>query len=1034
MDRRKPFIESTVSNTGSNIKGLQLFIADLRSSQQSEDQHKRIQSEIVKIKQHFNASTGKSSSNGRILGTDKLDGYQRKKYIAKLAYIYITSNTTMLNDIIFGLNEVVELIKSNVFSEKFMGYMTLEVLYRHPIVVNKINDKVIAQLIQDIGSTSDDFTELGLNFVGVASGLTKQLSSNPDLVSEVFQILRSPTSSLYLKKKSTLAFLSLLKTNNSILSEDIQRRRLWIQRILSLLDDTDNYRLTLTTLPLVEYIAKNIDPSYFTRLIPQLSEILYKCVVVSNSGLRNNDFPEEYRFANMPNPWLITKIVSLLHSLIISPSEIERNNGLFDSGLIHTDNIDSESLGKLRMCVMEAINLGTRRTADPMEKVVQNTILFSLINFASKLDPSHEAIVNSATALCNLLTSNDINVRYLALDALIRLCSFSGKTAYDSIRGKNLDLIFHILNSEKDSSIIRKVVDLLYTFTDSDNVKIVIDQLLHYLTTSKHLTDPHIKSDIAVKIAILTEKFSVDPSWYVIVSLKILSLAVMSAKDEEIWRRLCQIVVNNPQLHEITCTNLVEHLRGNNISEYVVKASAFLLGEYAESVQSVISISELFNLFAEKYFMVPNSTKAMILSTMIKLYKFDPNIGSMVIRFFQLELNSLDIELQTRSYEYLKLIQISKMTENSHLLDALLQPMPPFNTKSNPLLNRLGSLSTGSTSSSALVPSRSRSSSTFFEKHMSDNTDNNNTTVMASQDSESHEAPRPPPARKTRSSSLLIDTLAKSSAVDDKYLQLKLTGNWKEGFTRMIQFRQGVLHQSPLLKILYRISIIDATRLEVSLTYINQTEWEISSLTSELVASHTDNNPEYIVQSSQVVDSSRIAAHQRVQEKFEVTIRKPFSIVEAPIINVCYTCGGSVNTLNLKLGVGMTSTLASNGLVSLAQFVTRWKTLSDALGKEGEYQANNVFLSALTGENMGEHMSKLTTTVKRMGFDVVEQANLPQTLFLAGIIHTRSDGNFGCLLKLTCLESGKVNFTCKTTTGGSLAQNIVECIQFALVK
>ena len=1030
MDRRKTFIDSTVSNTGSNIKGLQLFIADLRASQQSEDQHKRIQSEIVKIKQHFNSTT----TNGRILGNDKLDGYQRKKYIAKLAYIYITSNTTMLNEIIFGLNEIVELTKSNVFSEKFMGYMTLELLYRHPIVVSKINDNVISQLIKDIGSTNDDFTELGLNFVGVASGLTKQLSANLDLVSEVFQILRSPTSSLYLKKKSTLAFLSLLRSNNSILSDDVQRRRLWIQRILSLLDDTDNYRLTLTTLPLVEYIAKNIDPSSFTRLIPQLSEILYKCVVVSTSGSRNNDFPEEYRFANMPNPWLITKIVSLLNSLIISPSEIERNNGLFDSGLIHTNNIDSETLGKLRMCVMEAINLGTRRTADPMEKIVQNTILFSLINFASKLDPSHEAIINSATALCNLLTSNDINVRYLALDALVRLCSFSGKAAYDSIRGKNLDLIFHILNTERDSSIIRKVVDLLYTFTDSDNVKVVIDQLLHYLTTSKHLSDPHIKSDIAVKIAILTEKFSIDPSWYVIVSLKILSLAVMSAKDEEIWRRLCQIVVNNPQLHVITCANLVSHLRDNHISEYVIKASSFLLGEYAESISDVISIPELFNIFTEKYFMVPNSTKAMILTTLIKLYKFDHSIGSMVIRFFQLELNSLDIELQTRSYEYLKLIQISKMSRNTDLLNALLQPMPPFNTKSNPLLNRLGSLTTGSTSSSALVSSRSRSSSTFLEKSANGDGEQNAVTVPMSQEPDAHEVPRPPPARKTRSSSMLADTFTKNSTLDNTYTQLKLTGNWKEGFARMVQFKQGVLHQSPLIKVIYRITDLDAAELEISLTYINQTEWEISSLTSELVASHTDNNPEYILRSTEALGSSKIAPHQRTQQKFEVVIRKPFTMTEAPIISIYFKCGGSVNTLNLKLGLGITSTLASNGLVSLAQFVTRWKTLSDALGREGEYQANNVSLTALTGGSMKDYVAKLNTTVTRMGFDVVEQANLPQTLFLAGIVHTRTDGNFGCLLKLTCLESGKVNFTCKTTTGGLLAQSIVECVQFALTK
>ena len=60
MDRKKTLINSSVSNNNSTIKGLQLFIADLRSAQQAQEQEKRIQSEIVKIKQHFDAAKKKT--------------------------------------------------------------------------------------------------------------------------------------------------------------------------------------------------------------------------------------------------------------------------------------------------------------------------------------------------------------------------------------------------------------------------------------------------------------------------------------------------------------------------------------------------------------------------------------------------------------------------------------------------------------------------------------------------------------------------------------------------------------------------------------------------------------------------------------------------------------------------------------------------------------------------------------------------------------------------------------------------------------
>ena len=158
------------------------------------------------------------------------------------------------------------------------------------------------------------------------------------------------------------------------------------------------------------------------------------------------------------------------------------------------------------------------------------------------------------TALCSLLTSKEINIRYLTLDSLVKLCSSSGKPAIDAVRYKNLDMIFHLLNTERDSSIVRKVVDLLYTFTDVENVKIIVDGLLQYILSPKNLAEPQIKSDIAVKIAILTEKYATDINWFVIISLQLLSLTSNTTiNDDEIWQRLCQIVVNNPSIHRITC-------------------------------------------------------------------------------------------------------------------------------------------------------------------------------------------------------------------------------------------------------------------------------------------------------------------------------------------------------------------------------------------------------------------------------------------------------------------------------------------------
>lgn len=1034
MDRRKTGI-NPVPTTGSNtIKGLQLFIADLRTTQQSEEQERRIQSELIKIQQHFETISRKPGSN------DKLTGYQRKKYIAKLAYIYITSHTTKLNSLMFGLDQTIELLRSSVFSEKFLAYMTLQLLYVHPSVVSKVGDDAAYQVVIDLAGSNDDHVALALNFVGVVGKLDDQLAHNEDVVNQVFQILRSPTSSHYLKKKAALAFLMLLKSNIHILVDDHQTKQSWIQRILSLLDDTRDYRLMLPVLPLVEYIAKYVDPSSCIRLLPQLTQILYNCLVIGTSP--DGNLPAEFKFANVPNPWIIIRIVSLLSVLIVSPVEATTTS----SQLMHSSNIDPETLGKLRICVTKAIELGTKQLNDPMERIVLNSILFSLINFASKLEPSPDAISNSGTALCSLLSSGEINVRYLTLDSLVKLCSLSGKPAIDTVRFHNLDTIFRLLSTERDSSIIRKVVDLLYTFTDAGNVKIIVEKLFNYISGAKHPVEPSLKSDIAVKISILTEKYATDTNWFVLVSLKLLSLTTSATlNDDEIWQRLCQIVVNNQQLQKLTCEQLLGYLFDPRSSEALIKTGAFLIGEYANLVLDNFSMGDLFNLFAEKYFVVSNMTRAMILTTMLKFYRIEQRIETVVIKFFQLELNSLDIELQTRSFEYLNLVQFSKISGNVVLLDAILTAMPPFNTKSNPLLKRLGSLPPSSGSATAVD---------LIGASDYDTDSNSNTPVTPISSSR---APLPPlprtakPARTGSRSALTSSSTAHGASIStverdlgtEHYLQQKLSPNWEEGFVRMLSHKKGILYTSPLLRVLYSISqpfSEQPFQLRFKLTFVNHTEWDIHGISTEIIAARTQDNPEYIIQNILPPANTTISSHKRTEQTFDVVIRKPFPVDRSPLVNIFFSCGATTNSLTVKAAVGVTSTLLTSTQnapsLTVTQFVQNWKALGETFGKESEYSMEGVNLTRRKPGGIfetGTNLSTIAQTMVRMGFGLVEQTSVPNTIFAASVVHTKTEGNFDYLLKIKYTEeTSQLSATCKTTAPGPLSQYVVECMKYAL--
>jgi AP-2 complex subunit alpha len=93
------------------IKGLQIFINDIRGCTTKEAETKRVEKELDKIRKKF--SSGKS-----------LTGYEKKKNIWKLLYIYILGY-----QVDFGYSHSADLITSAKFSEKLTGYITMSIYF-----------------------------------------------------------------------------------------------------------------------------------------------------------------------------------------------------------------------------------------------------------------------------------------------------------------------------------------------------------------------------------------------------------------------------------------------------------------------------------------------------------------------------------------------------------------------------------------------------------------------------------------------------------------------------------------------------------------------------------------------------------------------------------------------------------------------------------------------------------------------------------------------------------------------------------------
>lgn len=103
-------MNNTNNNTTFNvIKGLQIFINDIRECHTKEAESKRVEQELDKIRKNFTSNKA-------------LSGYDKKKNVWKLLYIHILGYK-----VDFGFNYVADLITSIKVSEKMTGYISMSI-------------------------------------------------------------------------------------------------------------------------------------------------------------------------------------------------------------------------------------------------------------------------------------------------------------------------------------------------------------------------------------------------------------------------------------------------------------------------------------------------------------------------------------------------------------------------------------------------------------------------------------------------------------------------------------------------------------------------------------------------------------------------------------------------------------------------------------------------------------------------------------------------------------------------------------------
>ncbi|KAI0136806.1 adaptin N terminal region-domain-containing protein [Xylariales sp. AK1849] len=863
-----------------------------------------------------------------------LSGYHKKKYVCKLLYIYILGW-----NVDFGHLEAVNLISASKYSEKQIGYlaMTLFLHEKHELL-----HLVVNSIRKDLLDHNELFNCLALHAIANVGGR----EMGEALSSEVHRLLISPTSKAFVKKKAALTLLRLYRKHSDIVQPQ------WAERIISLMDDQD-MGVALSVTSLVMAVAQD-DPNQYKGAYVKAASRLKRILI-------DGDCSSDYLYYKVPCPWIQVKLLRLLQ--YFPPSE--------DS---HVREMIRESLQKI-------LNIAMENQKNVQQNNAQNAVLFEAINLIIHLDTEHALMRQISSRLGRFITSRETNVRYLGLEAMTHLAA----------RAENLDPIKQhqdvILGSlkDRDISVRRKGLDLLYSMCDSTNSGPIVSELLHYLQNA----DFAIREEMALKIAILTEKYATDIQWYINVSLRLVAVAGDHLSDE-VWQRVIQIVTNNEELQVYAAQNTLQHIKQDHCHETLVKIGAYILGEFGHLIAEEKGGSpiEQFLALQAKLPACSSSTRAMILSSFVKYVNLFPEIKPQLMHVFEIYSHTLDSELQQRACEYLTLASLP----TDDLLRTVCDEMPPFPERQSALLSRLHQKHANTSDKRTWVVGGKDANADATELNMaknpglrrtfSSNTVNGNGSANGSNGHASNDlAGLDINAGPNEQKLLKAPNLASAA---------HLSPGWEQGYYKMLLKADGILFEDGQIQVGVR-SEYRGQMACLILYFTNKTPAPITSFTTTLDLDESEKpNLTWDVKN---MPDSQIAQGQQSREVVMFECKKSFD--KAPTIRISYLAG-ALQAITLKLPLTAHKFMDPAELAA-DDFFKRWKQIGGA-----PREAQHVFgLSAGKDSSREITASFIRKTVSGFRWGVLDGVDPNSKNFVgASVLHTADGGKFGCLLRL----------------------------------
>ncbi|TWU74715.1 clathrin associated protein complex large subunit [Metarhizium rileyi] len=594
------------------MSSLKQFIRNVRAAKTIADERAVIQKESAAIRASFREESH--------------DHGVRRNNVAKLLYLFTLGERTH-----FGQIECLKLLASPRFADKRLGHLATSLLLDEN---QEVLTLVTNSLKNDLGHSNQYIAGLALCTLGnIAS-----IEMSRDLFPEIETLIS--TSNPYIRRKAALCAMRICRK-----VPDLQEH--FLEKATNLLADR-NHGVLLCGLTLVTSLCEADEEEGGEEGIVQKFKPFVPGLVKTLKSLSASGYAPEHDVTGITDPFVQVKLLRLLRILAIGdPETSEQINDILAQVATNTDS----------------------------SKNVGNSILYEAVRTILDIEADSGLRVLGVNILGKFLTNRDNNIRYVALNTLIKVVAIEPNAVQ-----RHRNTILECLR-DPDISIRRRALDLSFTLINESNVRVLIRELLAFL----EVADNEFKPTMTSQIGIAADKFAPNKRWHFDTMLRVLSLAGNYVK-EQILSSFVRLIATTPELQTYAVQKLYINLKKDITQESLTQAGAWCVGEYAdvllkggqyeeEELVQEFKEHEVIDLFA----LILNSSYGTQISTeyiITALMKLSTRFSevSQVERIKQLLQNhqtSLDVEVQQRAVEYSNLFSFDQIRRG------VLEKMPP---------------------------------------------------------------------------------------------------------------------------------------------------------------------------------------------------------------------------------------------------------------------------------------------------------------------------------------------------------------------